>query len=148
MRIIAFALVSLLLISHSALPQPSDLKSRLDAAEQRWKRAALSSYEYTFSFRAFYRYVDCEGDSIRAKVVNGIVAPASDCRALRDSYATVPQLFNFVRKELAQKPDHIEVTFDSELGYPTSFGVDPRGNRSDDEFYFEVSGFVSGDALE
>ena len=148
MRVIAFALVSFLFISHAAFPQPSDLESRLDAAEQRWKRAALSSYEYTFSFRAFYVFVDCEGDSFRAKVVNGIVVPTSDCRALRDSYATVPQLFSFVRKELAQKPDHIEATFDPELGYPASFGVDPRENASDDEFYFEVSGFVWGDALE
>jgi hypothetical protein len=147
MRVIALALTSLLL-GHAALPQPGDLESRLDAAEQRWKRAALGSYEYTFSYRAFYVFVDCEGDGFRTKVIDGVVAPTSDCRALRDMHATVPQLFSFVRNELAQKPDHIEVTFDPELGYPATFGVDPRRNRSDDEFYFEVSGFVRGNALE
>lgn len=145
MRIRAIAFVLSLLASTMAMPQTSDLPSRLETAEQRWKQAAPKNYAYTFTFRASYVYVDCEGDSFRARIVNGAPENLPGCDRLRSAYATVPHLFAFVRKALAEKPDSIEVSFDPELGYPVSVAIDYQKRTSDDEFYFDVSTFVRFD---
>ena len=45
-RVRAIVCVLSLLASTTAVPQRSDLLSRLEAAEQRWKQAALENYAY------------------------------------------------------------------------------------------------------
>lgn len=139
-RAIVYVLFSL--ASTTAVPQRSDLLSRLEAAEQRWKPAALDNYAYTFTFRASYVYVDCEGDSFRTRIVNGAPENLPGCDRLRSAYATVPHLFAFVREALDAKPDSIEVSFDPELGFPVSVAIDYGKRTSDDEIYFDVSSFV------
>ena len=140
MRLFAIALALLSLSSASAMAETSDVLARLEAAEQRWTVAALNTYEYTFTYRAFWSFDGCENDTFRTQVVNGVAL--SGCEALRQPFGTVPQLFAFIRNALAKKPDSLEVSFDPENGCPVSFRVDYKARVSDDGVYFEVTGFT------
>ncbi len=127
--------------AHLALGQSAGILDQIAAAEAVWKRAPLRSYEYTFHYGASVVYPDCESQTIRTRVINGVVMRTAGCQTLRSSYSSVPMLFQFLRDTLATHPDRVEVTFDERIGYPISVFVDPKTNITHDEFHFEVTDF-------
>jgi hypothetical protein len=101
---------------------PKALASAVAAARQRWAAASPSDYTFTAS-----RACEClSGAAGPARVVvrGGNVTDAklvwNDSTVATNLWFTVPQLFDLIEHELAERPDLVEAAFDSELGYPTS----------------------------
>lgn len=120
---------------------PADLLRQLDAAEAKWQQASPAQYQFTFRYSAMFRYTGCASGSFQVRVTHGTPGRLRDCESLKGTFATVPLLFKYIRKELASKPDTIQVSFDPALGYPLSFEVDHSNDISDDHFSFEIRDF-------
>jgi hypothetical protein len=140
MRASVYFAVSVVLAVPCAISGHSpDVASQLDAAELKWKGALPLTYEFTFHYSAMVTYVGCESRTFHVRVSNDLPVELSDCDSLRESYGTVPRLFQFIRGVLSKHPDSLQVSFDPTLGYPTKFSVDYSEQVSDDHFAFSVT---------
>jgi Family of unknown function (DUF6174) len=54
------------------------------------------------------------------------------------AFNTVPKMFDFIEQAASRKPDRINVSYDSTLGYPTRLGLDYDTRGMDDELMWEV----------
>jgi hypothetical protein len=122
---------------------PSEVEAQLNVAEAKWKRASPAQYQFVFRYSAMFHYVGCESGRFQVRVVNGLPKELSDCKSVKNSFATVPRLFKYLRGVLAREPDTIEVSFDPTLGYPIRLEVDYSKQISDDYFTFEISDFAA-----
>ena len=85
---------------------------------------------------------DC---AARIRVAAGQVVDVTQL-AERSSYPavsakTVPELFDDIRGILEGRPDWFQASYDVELGYPISVGVDGNLHALDDEWGFGIDDF-------
>ncbi len=124
-----------------ACSYPDDHQADLDDARQQWNASAPSHYRYVQDEWAFadsvgpVRIEVQDGDVVSAEIVEtGEPAPA-------DRELTIDDLFDLVQDELYDDPDHIEVAYDDDFGFPASVDVDPIENAMDDEHGFSAEQF-------
>lgn len=128
-------------VSHA---QNAEYRASLD----RWKQAALSSYEY-----GYRKYCECHPDSppetvvtVRDDKVVGVrhrpvgydhEVPAEE-KNLK-YYWTVDGLFDLLRAAF-ERGANVRVTYDPKLGFPTSIDIDYDANFIGDEVDLKITG--------
>jgi hypothetical protein len=109
----------------------------LERNRQRWASAELRDYEYEYHLACF-----CVQDvtqrvriTVRGDVVAGVVRvsdglPASSAFG---PWPTVADLFTLIERELARRPQRLDVEYDATYGYPRSIILDIQLLAADDE---------------
>jgi hypothetical protein len=146
--VILAAIISLLGCAHSVQP-PSTGNPDQDALNRNralWKNANLSTYTYTYKRMCF-----CPPEKdIAVTVQYGDVAAASyspdDTPVLPerlDDLFTVEELFQVIEKAITDEVARLDVTYNSELGYPESIFIDVDEQMADEEITHFVSNLHS-----
>jgi hypothetical protein len=120
---------------------PALADAELDAAEARWRAAALTSYEY-----GYHKYCDCHRESppettvsVRDGKVTGVRhrpagtttdVPAADKNL--DYYWTVEGLFQLIGSAL-ERGVSVRASYDAALGFPREIFIDYDANLIGDE---------------
>jgi hypothetical protein len=97
------------------------LEDELDSHEKLWESKEISRYEYTFKARTV------DGNSeLRVRVENGIATLEESVKGISldiDSYDTVPDLFNRIRKAITEREEEgfnlLDIQYNEDNGYPT-----------------------------
>jgi hypothetical protein len=121
-------------LAASGCSRPSREQSDLEAARERWEKAAISTYSYDIVLRCFCPTLDAT-----VQVVDGVVV--SSVPASRNSHfpRTVDELFADLERELASEDrGAYTIEFDPELGYPRRVSADPIELAIDDEYGYEI----------
>lgn len=121
---------------------PTEGQLDLATARQRWAAKGFADYEYVLTKTCFCGLtgpvdVVVGGDSIRSATA------VSDGHAVSPQLvSTISGLFDFIQQAIDDRAARIDVTYDSELGFPTRIEYDGRANIADDEVTFTASNVV------
>ena len=121
--------------------------ANLENGEATWSALSLRDYDLTI-----HKACECpppagtpvrvnvrDGEIIAAQIAEG---PAADKPVdLRDMPGTVPSLFATVREAIEDDPDTLDVTYDSDYGFPRKIYIDRRKAYKDDEISYTVISF-------
>ncbi|MEO6713193.1 MAG: DUF6174 domain-containing protein [Mycobacteriales bacterium] len=145
-------------------PSPSPTRTpppgaeALAAAEKLWTSKSVSSYSFTYEPRCF-----CPRTKLLVTVVDGSVKSVEKTPEQDDSFApglefvpevadapTIEKLFAELRKAYgdAEPAAAVQVTYDSEYGYPTTAYIDWSTMMADEESGYTVSTFDAAAALD
>ena len=115
-----------------------------ELAAVRWQEAGLEDYSFVYDQLCYCPYtgpyrVTVEGGEVTA------IAPLPGSSSIGglelDYFPTIDELLDRLSVVAEQDPVKFEVTYDEELGYPTSADVDISEQIVDEEFSFEVREF-------
>lgn len=111
----------------------------LDAARERWQEAGFDAYQMTLQ-RSCFCPEDYRGP-FEVTVRNGAVESATFNGTAVDAerVLTVADLFDLLEDAYDQGAARVDVTFDDELGYPTSLYIDYNEQMADEEVGYTVS---------
>lgn len=131
-------------------------EERLDelaTAEQRFREAALSDYQWHAENGCYSCVTDTHNNALAVVSHGELVSlhlgeygeppstPTDPAEAL--SWHTVPGMFDALRGAIERAPDQFEVTYDAELGYPESSQINYSDQDFDEEDYFAGSDFLN-----
>jgi major membrane immunogen (membrane-anchored lipoprotein) len=132
----------------------SSVPQELTAAETLWKDQGLSNYDFTLERRAFAPE-DWRGP-VNIQVRNGIAisvtyvsSGATVTEGKFDNADTIDKLFTMLKNAYAgkgdfeQKADTINVTYNPQMGYPTTFFIDVSQTMADEEQGYTVTNLVA-----
>jgi len=118
-------------------------EEELSVEEQKWRDQNLESYEFTLQINCF-----CIREYTlpkRVVVQNNEVVQVDDTpyKELNDSaIQTIDGYFDFIRETRKQNPDEEEITFDTNLGYPTYIFFDISYQMADEEIRYTISELI------
>lgn len=135
-----------------ACPNPfgnDDEEEALEAARARWRRAAMTSYEYELILGCY-----CGGGgvpvvlTVREGAVAGVrpVDPThprpGESWFRPDDFHTVDELFEILERALREDAVAYRADYHPELGYPTSASIDFERNVIDEEMGWTARALV------
>lgn len=118
-------------------------EEELSVEEQKWRDQNLASYEFTLQISCF-----CIREYTlpkRVVVQNNEVVQVDDTpyKELNDSaIQTIDGYFDFIRETRKQNPDEEEITYDTDLGYPTYIFFDISYQMADEEIRYTISELI------
>lgn len=118
-------------------------EEELSVEEQKWRDQNLESYEFTLQISCF-----CIREYTlpkRVVVQNNKVVQVDDTpyKELNDSaIQTIDGYFDFIRETRKQNPDEEEITYDTDLGYPTYIFFDISYQMADEEIRYTISELI------
>jgi hypothetical protein len=137
-----------------AISCASSVPQELTAGEKLWKDHGLKNYDFTIERQCF-----CPEDwrgPVNIQVRNGAavsVTYVSDGTAVTegkfDNADTIDKLFTMLKNAYAgkgdfeQKADTINVAYDAQIGYPTTFWIDVSQMMADEEQGYAVTNFTA-----
>jgi hypothetical protein len=137
MRITPVYLVTVLAASASACARSAD-EADLEAARARWEREGLQHYQFVSRQTCF-----CESNLSRPINITVETNQIVTARYVDDQMPvadvvfrlqlTIDGAFNLIQDAIEQDAASLAVSYDEELGYPTSIIVDYNKRTADDE---------------
>ncbi|WP_242051660.1 DUF6174 domain-containing protein [Nostoc sp. FACHB-280] len=126
-------------------PANEDLR-QLRRNRRLWNQQNIRNYRYTLS-RSCFCAPAARGPVI-ITVRNGITAsittttgePVSNPEFF-ERYKTIPKLFNVIADAIARRADNVEVTYNSQRGYPTQISIDYSFQQADEELFLTIENF-------
>lgn len=118
-------------------------EEELSVEEQKWRDQNLESYEFTLQISCF-----CIREYTLPKRVvvqnNEVVqVDGTPNEELNDSaIQTIDGYFDFIRETRKQNPDEEEITYDTDLGYPTYIFFDISYQMADEEIRYTISELI------
>ena len=118
-------------------------EEELSVEEQKWRDQNLKSYEFTLQISCF-----CIREYTlpkRVVVQNNEVVQVDDTpyEELNDSaIQTIDGYFDFIRETRKQNPDEEEITYDTDLGYPSYIFFDISYQMADEEIRYTISELI------
>ena len=118
-------------------------EEELSVEEQKWRDQNLKSYEFTLQISCF-----CIREYTLPKRVvvqnNEVVqVDGTPYEELNDSaIQTIDGYFDFIRGTRKQNPDEEEITYDTDLGYPTYIFFDISYQMADEEIRYTISELI------
>ncbi|MCH1431451.1 MAG: DUF6174 domain-containing protein [Flavobacteriaceae bacterium] len=118
-------------------------EEELSVEEQKWRDQNLKSYEFTLQISCF-----CIREYTLPKRVvvqnNEVVqVDGTPYEELNDSaIQTIDDYFDFIRETRKQNPDEEEITYDTDLGYPTYIFFDISYQMADEEIRYTISELI------
>lgn len=118
-------------------------EEELSVEEQKWRDQNLESYEFTLQISCF-----CIREYTLPKRVvvqnNEVVqVDGTPYEELNDSaIQTIDGYFDFIRETRKQNPDEEEITYDTDLGYPTYIFFDISYQMADEEISYTISELI------
>ncbi len=129
-------------------PEPiADIQAAVDDARVRWGQAGITSYRFTIEWSCF-----CPPTHATVEVSNGeigSIVSLTGGSAAAVLGLTIEGLFDEIESAAAGSdseaghPGAVTAVFDSDYGYPVSVSADPILEAVDDEFGWEITGFVA-----
>jgi hypothetical protein len=122
---------------------PDDaLADDLRRAEARWLRASVQDYQVVVRNSCFCGYTRPVRLTVRSRaVVSKVDAETGEVAPPFANARDIPELFDLIREAIARDAYSLDVTYDSEYGYPLQINIDYIGNAVDDELNVSVSEF-------
>ncbi|CAN5848660.1 hypothetical protein BH20GEM1_BH20GEM1_06710 [soil metagenome] len=125
----------------------AELRAELAAQRELWTVQRIEDYQLTLSRSCFCSpegaglvVLDVlEGQPVQWRYFLSGDPVASEWRGV---FLSVDELFDFLEDAVDRSADAIDVTFDPELGLPTSVRVDYRAGLADEESGYEVEKLV------
>jgi Family of unknown function (DUF6174) len=145
--LLTFLMLTFVIIGSSCTPTFVKI---LQENRSKWENQNITHYQMMIDFPA-NGFTDRmpltievkDGKVISMVDVNGEKLPLT--KDFRDEFVTeypdaftIPGLFSFAEKIYEEKPAEIDVSYDPELGYPTTIFVDPFTEPCCQDFAFEV----------
>ena len=118
----------------------------LDTARARWSDAGLDAYTMTLQRICFCPMPDYTGPfevSVRNDAIDAVRLMGEEVDTERGM--TVAALFDLIEEAYDRKAEVVDVTYDPELGYPTSIGIDYSSQMADEEIAYRVSDLRASD---
>lgn len=118
-------------------------EEELSVEEQKWRDQNLESYEFILQISCF-----CIREYTLPKRVvvqnNEVVqVDGTPYEELNDSaIQTIDGYFDFIRETRKQNPDEEEITYDTDLGYPTYIFFDISYQMADEEIRYTISELI------
>jgi len=153
-RLFLSILVSVFFILLTAVSCTSSVPQELTAGERLWKDQGLTDYDFTLERQCF-----CPEDwrgPVNIQVRDGVavsVTYVSTGGAVNDgkfdNADTIDKLFTMLENaytgkgDFEQEADTINVTYSSQMGYPTSFFIDVSQQIADEEQGYTVTNLVA-----
>jgi hypothetical protein len=123
----------------------SDLQ-QLRTNRRRWNQQNIGNYRYTLTNSCFC-IPEARGPVV-ITVQNGITTSITTTTGEPVSnpeffarFNTIPKLFNVIADAIARRADNIEVTYNSQFGYPTDIAIDYDFQIADEELFLTISDF-------
>ena len=150
-----FLLPALILLTlFGAVSCASSVPQELTASEKLWKDQGLRNYDFTLERQCF-----CPEDwrgPVNIQVRNGVTVSityvssgAAVTEGKFDNADTIDKLFTMLKNAYAgkgdfeQKADTINVTYNTQMGYPTIFFIDVSQIMADEEQGYTVTNLVA-----
>lgn len=145
--VILAAIVSLLGCAHSVQP-PSTGNPDQDALNRNralWKNAHLSNYTYTYKRMCFCPPEEDIAVTVQYGDVTAAYYPGNSpvLPERLDGLRTVEELFQVIQGAITKQVAQLDVTYNSELGYPESIFIDIDEQMADEEITHFVSNLHS-----
>jgi major membrane immunogen (membrane-anchored lipoprotein) len=144
----------ILLILMAAVSCTSSIPQELTTSEKLWKDQGLRNYDFTLERQCF-----CPEDwrgPVNIQVRNGatvsvtyVSSGAAVTEGKFDNADTIDKLFTMLKNAYAgkgdfeQKADTINVTYNAQMGYPTTFFIDVSQTIADEEQGYTVTNLVA-----
>ena len=131
------------LLSQEASPEMSQVALH----QLKWQSAALSNYQYEFSWQCFCLpdYVAPVLVTVREGVIDSVVYTHTHLPVDADKlnrYLTIDELFTFIQSAIDEEAIKIVSKYDLEYGFPTKVWIDWNEMIADEERGFQVSNLV------
>jgi len=131
------------LLSQGASPEMSQVALN----QLKWQSAALSSYQFEFSWQCFCLpdYVAPVLVTVREGIIDSVVYTHTRLSVDADKlsrYLTIDELFTFIQSAIDEEAIKIVSEYDLEYGFPTKVWIDWNEMIADEERGFQVSNLV------
>ena len=141
-------LMSCFVLKTPAYVDSTETQEQLNHNHSKWTSKNIKDYQYTFNWSCF-----CPPEHNKAVIIsvrNGVLASikyADGSGAVDKSkypnYRTIEGLFEFVQDAINRKAYRVTVSYDANLGYPTSASIDYDQRIADEEKSFKAEGLVA-----
>ncbi|WP_150910724.1 DUF6174 domain-containing protein [Marinobacter halotolerans] len=128
--------------------QVADVKppENLDDARQLWRQSGVAHYVVTaqqtcFCPRELVQPIRLEVENGRVVAMEGLNQPLNHLSQADARRMTVEGLFEFIQKAVDRQAHKLDVSYDSEFGFPTHIDYDGHPMMADDELQFRLSDF-------
>jgi hypothetical protein len=125
----------------------SDTLAAVDEARSLWRESGINSYRFTIKWSCF-----CPPTHSVIEVIDGAVISVAALNAdanVGSLETTIDDLFREVTSAARgfgdDGPGRVTAVFDPAFGFPVSVSADPILDATDDEFGWEITGFVALD---
>jgi len=146
--IAACAVVALLVAACAGSGSDPGVPVAFDDARQLWRQSGITSYRFNIEWFCF-----CPPTRGNVEVIDGEIASivrlggAANTSMLE---VTIEDLFDRIESAAGgfgtdSGPGNVTAAFDSEYGFPVTVSADPILEAVDDEFGWEITGFVALD---
>lgn len=133
-----------IVLQFSCEKEPIASKDELTTQEQKWVDQKIENYEFTLQITCFcIREYTLPKQLIvkNKKLVSVDGVPVED---LNDpAFRTIEGYFDLIREIRKQTPDKEAITFDPEMGYPTSIFFDLSFQMADEEINYSISNLTA-----
>jgi len=141
-----FALATLAPVSCGILDADTSPREELRTAERRWYEQGIERYQYTYQRTG----CECLPEWTRPFVIQverDVVVSAIDAQTRTPAPEwfrpmTIADLFRLIDEALNLRAHELNVTYDSQLGYPTFIAVDYDRQVGDDEFTIHARSLI------
>ena len=140
-------LMSCLVLETPACSESAQAQQQLNDNHSKWTAKNVKDYQFTFSWGCF-----CPPEHNKPVIIsvrNGVLAGikyADGSGAVDKSkytnYRTIEGLFEFIQDAINRKAYRITVSYDANLGYPTTASIDYDQRIADEEKSFKAEGLV------
>jgi len=131
-------------------PERAELKE-LQQAQQKWAARTFTDYEFTAQWRCLCP-MPTEPLAYRVRGGTGAVGlnpnltaltglPPEAVRPVLERYATMDQMFAYLKDAVARQPYRLKIDYDPTLGYPASVDLQPGGTSVDDDIQIRITRF-------
>ena len=148
--LLALILLTLLVVVSCASSVPQDLT----ASEKLWQNQKLRDYDFTLQRQTFAPEdwrgpVNIQVRSGAAVSVTYVSSGAAVTEGKFDNADTIDKLFTMLKNayaskgEFEQKADTINVTYNAQMGYPTTFYIDISQTLADEEQGYTITNLIA-----
>ena len=141
------ASLCLIVVFAAVVSACSHAENDLAEARERWERHGQGNYQFIWKQSCYCLveavqpiYITVQANEIASAVYVSDQQPVSD--SVRSGLLTIDGLFDEIEEAIGQDPDHLDVDYDAELGYPRSISIDYRSRIADDEYDYLVKDFA------
>ena len=149
-----FILTSLLVILLGAISCSKSIPQELITSEELWKDQRLSDYDFTLERQCFCPEdwrgpVDIQVRDGTAVLVAYVGTGLPVTEGKFDNADTIDKLFTILKDaytgqgEFNQKADSINVTYNTQMGYPATFFIDVSKTIADEEQGYTVTKLIA-----
>lgn len=137
------AVVSLISCTSEPDDELDGIQARLNLNRYKWLSGGIQDYQYTFQWSCY-----CFDDYVKPVIIfvrSGVVisvryvdsgAPVDSSNF--DRYRTVVSLFDLLQEAIDNRAYYLSISYDPELGFPTSAYIDYEASVADEELGFRI----------